>query len=219
MSDRDNLLIRAPFSGVVDKIDFRVGDMTNATKGISISSPGMVSVKAKIDQVDIVKVRLWNNANIRFDAYPGKIFTWSVAAVESAPENKNGVILYETTLSLSAGDLVFLNGMTAEIEIIHNDHKQAFLIPSASVSQSGGVYIVQILRVLSRGPGEYSSDEVREVNVVLGKNSGDKVEVISWIMMDDLILLKNISFEWNAGSSIFGKQPKENVPQSIGKIN
>jgi multidrug resistance efflux pump len=58
MSDRDNLLIRAPFSGVVDKIDFRVGDMTNATKGISISSPGMVSVKAKIDQVDIVKVRL-----------------------------------------------------------------------------------------------------------------------------------------------------------------
>ena len=219
MSDRDNLLIRAPFSGVVDKIDFRVGDMTNATKGISISSPGMVSVKAKIDQVDIVKVRLWNNANIRFDAYPGKIFTWSVAAVESAPENKNGVILYETTLSLSAGDLVFLNGMTAEIEIIHNDHKQALLIPSASVSQSGGVYIVQVLRVPSRGTGEYSSDEVREVNVVLGKNSGDKVEVISWIMMDDLILLKNISFEWNAGSSIFGKQPKENVPQSIGKIN
>ena len=219
MSDRDNLLIRAPFSGVVDKIDFRVGDMTNATKGISISSPGMVSVKAKIDQVDIVKVRLWNNANIRFDAYPGKIFTWSVAAVESAPENKNGVILYETTLSLSAGDLVFLNGMTAEIEIIHNDHKQALLIPSASVSQSGGVYIVQVLRVPSRGTGEYSSDEVREVNVVLGKNSGDKVEVISWIMMDDLILLKNISFEWNAGSSIFGKQPKENAPQSIGKIN
>mgnify|MGYP002344623483 FL=1 len=219
MSDRDNLLIRAPFSGVVDKIDFRVGDMTNATKGISISSPGMVSVKAKIDQVDIVKVRLWNSANIRFDAYPGKIFTWSVAAVESAPENKNGVILYETTLSLNAGDLVFLNGMTAEIEIVHNDHKQAFLIPSASVSQSGGVYIVQILRVPSRGPGEYSSDEIREVNVVLGKNSGDKVEVISWIMMDDLILVKNISFEWNASSSIFGKQPKENAPQSIGKIN
>ena len=219
MSDRDNLLIRAPFSGVVDKIDFRVGDMTNATKGISISSPGMVSVKAKIDQVDIVKVRLWNQANIRFDAYPGKIFTWSVAAVESAPENKNGVILYETTLSLSAGDLVFLNGMTAEIEIIHNDHKQAFLIPSASVSQSGGVYIVQILRVPSRGPGEYSSDEVREVNVVLGKNSGDKVEVISWIMMDDLILLKNISFEWDASSSIFGKQPERDNSQSVRNIN
>ena len=102
-----------------------------------------------------------------------------MTAIESAPENKNGVILYETTLSLSAGDLVFLNGMTAEIEIIHNDHKQVLLIPSASVSQSGGVYIVQILRVPSRGPGEYSSDEVREVNVVLGKNSGDKVEVIS----------------------------------------
>jgi HlyD family secretion protein len=219
MSDRDNLLIRAPFSGVVDKIDFRVGDMTNATKGISISSPGMVSVKAKIDQVDIVKVRLWNRANIRFDAYPGKIFTWSVTAIESAPENKNGVILYETTLSLSAGDLVFLNGMTAEIEIVHNDHKQAFLIPSASVSQSGGVYIVQILRVPSRGPGEYSSDEVREVNVVLGKNSGDKVEVISWIMMDDLILLKNISFEWDASSSIFGKQPERDNSQSVRNIN
>ena len=219
MSDRDNFLIRAPFSGVVDKIDFRVWDMTNAMKGISISSPGMVSVKAKIDQVDIVKVRIGNTANIRFDAYPGKIFTGSVSAIESAPENKNGVILYETTLSLNVGDLVFLNGMTAEIEIIHNDHKQALLIPSASVSQSGGVYIVQILRVPSRGPGEYSSDEIREVNVVLGKNSGDKVEVISWIMMDDLILVKNISFEWNASSSIFGKQPKENAPQSIGKIN
>lgn len=219
MSDRDNFLIRASFSGVVDKIDFRVGDMTNATKGISISSPGMVSVKAKIDQVDIVKVRLWNSANIRFDAYPGKVFTWSVVAIESAPENKNGVILYETTLSLSVGELIFLNGMTAEIEIIHNDHKQALLIPSASVSQSGGVYIVQMLRVPSRGPGKYSSDEIREVNVVLGKNVGDKVEVISWIMMDDLILLKNISFEWDVSSSIFGKQPKENVAQSVGKIN
>jgi hypothetical protein len=57
------------------------------------------------------------------------------------------------------------------------------------------------------------------VNVVLGKNVGDKVEVISWIMMDDLILLKNISFEWDVSSSIFGKQPKENVAQSVGKIN
>ncbi|MCA9378110.1 hypothetical protein KC711_04390 [Candidatus Peregrinibacteria bacterium] len=102
-----------------------------------------------------------------------------MVAIESAPENKNGVILYETTLSLSVGALIFLNGMTAEIEIIHNDHKQALLIPSASVSQSGGVYIVQMLRVPSRGPGKYSSDEIREVNVVLGKNVGDKVEVIS----------------------------------------
>ncbi|MCB9804079.1 efflux RND transporter periplasmic adaptor subunit [Candidatus Peribacteria bacterium] len=102
-----------------------------------------------------------------------------MVAIESAPENKNGVILYETTLSLSVGELIFLNGMTAEIEIIHNDHKQALLIPSASVSQSGGVYIVQMLRVPSRGPGKYSSDEIREVNVVLGKNVGDKVEVIS----------------------------------------
>jgi len=102
-----------------------------------------------------------------------------VTAIESAPENKNGVILYETTLSLSAGDLVFLNGMTAEIEVVYNDHKQALLIPSASVSQSGGVYIVQILRVPSRGAGKYSSQEVREVNVVLGKNVGDRVEVIS----------------------------------------
>ena len=55
-----------------------------------------------------------------------------MTAIESAPENKNGVILYETTLSLSAGDLVFLNGMTAEIEIVHNDHKQALLIPSTT---------------------------------------------------------------------------------------
>ena len=89
LSDRDNFVVRAPFSGIVDKIDFRIGDMANSTKGISISSPGMVSVKAKIDQVDIVKVRLGNSANIRFDAYPGKMFTGSVTAIESAPENKN----------------------------------------------------------------------------------------------------------------------------------
>ena len=105
------------------------------------------------------------------------------------------MILYETTLSLNVGDLVFLNGMTAEIEIVHNDHKQALLIPSAAVSQSGGTYVVQLLRVPSRGPGKYSSNEIRDVNVVLGKNAGEKVEILSGVMLDDFILLKNISFE------------------------
>lgn len=191
-ADRDNMVIRATFSGVIDKIDFRVGDIASTTKGITMSSPGLVNVESQIDQIDIVKIRVGNEAELRFDAYPGRTFSGVVSQIESYPQNTDGVVLYTTTIALQKSDAdIFLNGMTAELNIEQSSERQAVSLPSIAVSQSGGEYRVNRLKSdrEDRGAGEYQIEEYESVSVRLGETIGDRVEILSGVSMDDRILI------------------------------
>lgn len=181
-ADRDSMVIRATFSGVIDKIDFRVGDIASSTKGITISSPGLVNVESQIDQIDIVKIRIGNEAELKFDAYPGRTFSGVVSQIESYPQNTDGVVLYTTTIALKKSDAdTFLNGMTAELKIQQSVEREALFVPSIAVSQSGSEYRINRLRPDSedRGAGEYQSEEYETVSVTLGETLGDRVEILS----------------------------------------
>lgn len=176
------MIIRSTFTGVIDKIDFRVGDIASSTKGITISSPGLVNVESQIDQVDIVKIRVGNSAEIAFDAYPGRTFSGVVSQIESYPQNTDGVVLYTTTIALQKSDAdIFLNGMTAELKITQSLEREALFVPSIAVSQSGSVYEVTRLKpeVTDRGAGEYRVEEYEIVSVTLGQTVADRVEILS----------------------------------------
>ena len=98
----DKYELTAPFDGTVRKIDFKVGDNLTADeqKFIYIENPNLVEISATLDQLDIVKVSLNQEANITFDSYPDRVFTGTVSEKDSTPAETSGVTSYTITITL-----------------------------------------------------------------------------------------------------------------------
>jgi len=83
-----------------------------------------------VDEADIGQVKVGQDAIFNVDAYPDRDFYAKVIEVRFAPKIVEGVVTYETILSVNNPDLVLRPGMTATAKIIVKHIKNAILIPN-----------------------------------------------------------------------------------------
>ncbi|NCP77049.1 HlyD family efflux transporter periplasmic adaptor subunit [bacterium] len=82
--------LEAPFDGVVRKIDFKLGDniVTSSSSTIAylyIENPNLVEITATVDQLEVVKLKLGQDAKIVFDSFSTLTFTGKVSDINSTP--------------------------------------------------------------------------------------------------------------------------------------
>src|SRR6201984_725660 len=82
----------SPINGIVSYLPERVGDyvvmgMQNATGSfiMTLSDMSVVTAEVKVDETDIVSVRIGQEADVTIDAVPGKVFKGKVTEVGSQP--------------------------------------------------------------------------------------------------------------------------------------
>src|SRR5258707_12512938 len=80
----------SPINGIVSYLPERVGDyvvmgMQNATGSfiMTLSDMSVVTAEVKVDETDIVSVRIGQEADVTINAVPGKIFKGKVTEVAS----------------------------------------------------------------------------------------------------------------------------------------
>ncbi len=83
-----------------------------------------------IDEADIGKIRVGQEATFTVDAYPDRIFKAKVREVRFCPKIVEGVVTYETILNVDNPDLALRPGMTATAKIVVKHIKDAILIPN-----------------------------------------------------------------------------------------
>jgi len=86
-----------------------------------------------VDEADIGKVKVGQDATFTVDAYPNRIFFAKVREVRFAPKIVEGVVTYETILDVDNRDLALRPGMTATAKIIVKKIKDAILIPNKAL--------------------------------------------------------------------------------------
>ncbi len=97
----------SPINGIVSYLPERVGDyvvmgMQNATGSfiMTLSDMSVVTAEVKVDETDIVNVKLGEEADVTIDAVPGKIFKGKVTEVGSqAVLRSSGLTTTQTTTS------------------------------------------------------------------------------------------------------------------------
>ena len=97
----------SPINGIVSYLPERVGDyvvmgMQNATGSfiMTLSDMSVVTAEVKVDETDIVNVKLGQEADVTIDAVPGKIFKGKVTEVGSqAVLRSSGLTTTQTTTS------------------------------------------------------------------------------------------------------------------------
>ena len=136
--DLDHTYIRAPVDGTVVSRSVDVGQ----TVAASLSAPTLfliaqdltkMQVDTNVDEADIGRVRVGQDATFTVDAYPGEIFRGKVVQIRQAPINVQNVITYNVVIGVSNQDLKLFPGMTANVKVLVDRRENVLRIPIASL--------------------------------------------------------------------------------------
>lgn len=196
--------IRAPFDGVVDSFAMKVGDKltNNATdeKFINLINPWVMEIKIKLDQIDVVKIKKWIEAQVTFDSYPDKVFTWVLWAPDSKPIDDNGMKKYQVKMIIDKWDLNIFSGMSANVDIVLDKVSDAILVPTMSIEtdQNTGMSYVTLQK---------NAKKLKQT-VEVWLNGNGVTQILSWVTVWDKVL------EINFDANVF--KPEDFVQPSYG---
>ena len=92
-----------------------------------------MKLSVNVDEADIGKVRVGQSATFRVDAYPNRSFESRVAEIRSTPKTSNGVVTYETILSVDNQARLLQPGMTATADIVVTTIPDTLLVSNAAL--------------------------------------------------------------------------------------
>ncbi len=139
--DNTNLekaVIRSPIDGIVLKRDVEPGQ----TVAASLQTPTLfvlaenltqMELNVAVDEADVGQVKEGQSATFTVDAYPDRTFPAKISEVRFFPKTVDGVVTYETLLSVDNADLALRPGMTATADITVAKRDGALLIPNAAL--------------------------------------------------------------------------------------
>lgn len=221
-SDLAETTITAPMSGVVVGDPKPVGTMavqgnSNPTVIMRIADTTKKQILAKVDETDIGKIKIGQDATFTVDTFTDKTFsahvskisqtdtsnTWDIngtsTSSSSSSSSSSSVIYYYVTLDVDDPDDVLLLGMTARVDIITSEKENALVVPIAALKTNDkGSYV---LRVTEGGKTE-------EIPVTTGIYSDDYVEILSGLTEGD-----TVSISYTASKSTTTTQNKSNSRQ------
>lgn len=130
--------IRSPINGIVLSRSVEPGQ----TVAASFNTPVLFSLAedlrhmelhVDVDEADVGHLAVGQAATFTVDAWPGREFTARVTQVRYAPRTVEGVVTYETLLSVDNEDLALRPGMTATAEITVANLANALLVPNQAL--------------------------------------------------------------------------------------
>jgi HlyD family secretion protein len=136
--DLDHTYIRAPVDGVVVSRNVDVGQ----TVAASLQAPTLfliaqdltkMQVDTNVDEADIGRVALDQEATFTVDSYPGQTFRGRVVQIRQAPQVIQNVVTYNTVVAVSNLDLKLKPGMTANVKILVARRDNVVLVPNAAL--------------------------------------------------------------------------------------
>ena len=170
----------APFTGVVTRMDAKVGEIISPTASlIGMQSDGVFQVETYIPEVAITRIAPGNVASTTLDAYgSATIFPAVVVSVDPAETIKDGVPAYKTTLSFIAPDPRIRSGMTANVVIETGLLTNAIVVPAGAVGTRMGELYVSVVeggkavsRTVSTGP----APALGQAHILSGLSSGETI--------------------------------------------
>ena len=196
VADRDaedlaNATIRAPIRATVLSRDVEIGSPVssilnlgaNATLVMTLGDIDKVFVRGKVDEADIGRVRLGQPARIRVETFKDRTFNGHVTQISPLGVEKDNVTSFEVKVSIDNPGQELKANMTANAEIVLEEHPGALLIPEAAVSynakKEASVNVV--------APGTKTGRT--KVPIKVGIGNGTKIEVLGGLKAGDKLVL------------------------------
>jgi HlyD family secretion protein len=187
-----NATIRSPINGVVLARPVELGSPVssilnlgaNATLVVVLGDISKVYVKGNVDEADIGAVRLGQPARIKVETFRDKQFEGKVTQISPMGVDKDNVVSFEVEVSIDNASGELLANMTANAEIVLEQHKGTLIVPEAAIiydsKRNASVDVV--------APGTKNGRERKPIKV--GVSNGTKTEVLSGLTEGQKVVLQ-----------------------------
>ncbi len=174
--------LTAPFAGTVTEAIPLPGDQVTAgTLAFRIDDLRSLLVDVELSEVDINSVAVGQAVSLTFDAILGKEYQGKVTKVAQAGTVAGGMVNFTVTVELINPDELVKPGMTAAVNIVVKEIKDAVLVPNRAVRLVDGDRVVFVI-------GE--DGKPKKVEIRLGASSDTMSVVVGGDLKEgDLILL------------------------------
>jgi len=189
--------VRAPFSGAITAVHVMPGDRVSAgSAAFGLADLSRLLVDVELSEVDVNRVRIGQPVELTFDAVPNKVYQGEVAEIGLVGMAAQGVVNFPVTVQILDADELVRPGMTAAVNIVAEEVKEALQVPNRAVRLRDGQRVVYVLR----------QGELKPVNVVLGVSSETYSQVLEGdLEVGDLVVLNPpMEFEQGGGPPFFG---------------
>ncbi len=184
--------IRSPIHGMVLSRDVEIGSPVSsilnmgsaATLVMVLGDISQVYVRGKVDEADIGVVRLGQPSRIKVETFKDKTFEGKVTEISPLGVDKENVVTFEVKVSIRNPGGELRANMTANAEIVLDEHLGTLLIPeSAVIYDSKRNATVEV-----PAAGKPNGREKRSIKV--GISNGTRTEVLSGLEQGDKVVLQ-----------------------------
>jgi HlyD family secretion protein len=139
--EMDNATIRSPIKGMVLSRDVEIGSPVSsilnmgagATLVMVLGDIREVFVRGKVDEADIGLVRLDQPARIKVETFKERHFAGRVTQISPQGVEKDNVVSFEVRVSIDNASGELRANMSANAEIVLDEHKNTLLVPEKAV--------------------------------------------------------------------------------------
>ena len=200
------MVIRAPFDGVVAKVSVELGEFTTPSPPgmpippvIDLIDPASIYVSAPMDEADSARIQPGQPARITVDSYPGRSFPGRVQRI--APyvldrEEQNRTVEIEAGFdeaSPALAKLRLLPGTSADVEVILAARDDVLRVPTPALLEGNRVLVVA---------RDGRDGRLVERKLEIGLKNWDWTEVRSGLAPGDAVVTTLDSPEIKAGAAV-----------------
>jgi HlyD family secretion protein len=184
--------IVAPMDGVVLSRDVEIGDAVSsilvlgstATLVMTVGDTTEVYVKGKVDEADIAHVYMGQPARIKVESFRDRYFQGKVTKISPMGVEKDNVTTFEVRVSINNPGGELKAQMTANAEILLDEHKNVLTVPENAV-----VYDNQKNTTVEI-PDKKEKEGKRKIPVKVGLSNGSVTEIVSGLKEGDQVVLQ-----------------------------
>jgi len=184
--------IVAPMDGVILSRDVEIGDAVSsilvlgstATLVMTEGDINQVYVQGKVDEADIAHVYMDQPARIKVESFRDRTFNGKVTKIAPLGVQKDNVTTFEVRVSIDNPGGELKANMTANAEILLDEHKGVLTVPENAVMYDNQKNAsVQV-------PDSKQKDGVRKVAVKVGLSNGSVSEIVSGLKEGEQVVLQ-----------------------------
>src|ERR1700733_7194586 len=184
--------IVAPMDGEILSRDVEMGDAVSsilvlgstATLVMTEGDVNQVYVQGKVDEADIAHVYMGQPARIKVESFRDRFFYGKVTKIAPLGVEKDNVTTFEVRVSIDNPGGELKANMTANAEILLEEHKGVLTVPEQAViydkDRNASVEV----------PDPKEKKGRRKVSIKAGISNGTRTEVLSGLNAGDTVILQ-----------------------------
>jgi len=202
---QDNLAeasLEAPFDGVVTDVYVTAGEWASGP-AVEMIDTGSLEVVLDVDEIDIGAIAVGQPTIVTLESWPDDELTGEVVSIAPKAKVQSGIVIYEVHLSLKAGDLPVLTGMTANAELTTANREDVLLVPNRAITadRAAGKYYVNLVQ----------GDTIARTEVSIGLRDKDFTEITGGLEEGDELFIGEIE-------EGFLFDPREGPPEGMRSL-